>query len=71
MTFYAVWFAFGFCCFGLGAGIDRVITSRDKTRLLPLVPEPVLTPAERAALAAVYRDPAFWEWFATQPEPPD
>jgi len=38
---------------------------------LPFVPEPVLTPEEKRALADVMRDPAFWEWFERLPEPED
>jgi hypothetical protein len=39
--------------------------------VLAMIPEPVLTPGERAALSELYRDPTFWEWFESQPEPAD
>jgi hypothetical protein len=39
--------------------------------VLPFVPEPVLSPEDRAELSRLFADPAFWDWFVTQPEPSD
>jgi succinate dehydrogenase flavin-adding protein (antitoxin of CptAB toxin-antitoxin module) len=38
---------------------------------LPFPPEPVLSVDERAELSKLFADPAFWDWFAAQPEPSD
>jgi hypothetical protein len=51
------------------AGLRQVSATPEQPVVLPFVPEPVLSPEERAELSKLFADPAFWEWFESQPEP--